>query len=109
MLEDEIKRLKMFSPIVEVAVEMGLRVKNNLAVCFREQQHLGESEPTLFFNVSQNTFLCKSCQDIGGDVVDFICQYKGWEPRQAIEWLVHRIEFDHETRQKYYVRGKKKG
>jgi hypothetical protein len=53
--------------------------------------------------------LCKSCQDIGGDVVDFICQYKGWEPQQAIEWLAHRIEFDFETRQKYYVRGKKKG
>ena len=94
----------MFSPIVEVAVEMGLKVRNNLAVCFREQQHIGESEPTLFFNVSRNTFLCRSCQDVGGDVIDFI-----WEPKKAVEWLVHRIEFDYETRQKYYVRGKKKG
>jgi hypothetical protein len=109
MLEGEIKRLKMSSPIIEVAVEMGLKVRNNLGVCFREQRHTGEDEPTLFLNVSQNTFLCKSCQDIGGDVVDFICQYKGWVPQQAIEWLVHRIEFDYETRQKYYIRGKKKG
>jgi hypothetical protein len=95
MLEDEIKRLKMLSPILEVAAEMGLKVRNNMSVCFRDQRHNGEDEPTLFFNVSQNTFLCKTCQ--------------GWEPQQAVEWLIHRIEFDYETRQKYYVRGKKKG
>jgi hypothetical protein len=109
MLETEIKRLKMLNPIVEIAAELGLKVRNNLSFCFREQRHIGEDEPTLFFNISRNTFFCKTCEDVGGDVVDFICQFKGWEPQQAIKWLVHRIEFDYETRQKYYMRGKKKG
>lgn len=105
---DTLKRLEQANPIVEVAVEMGLRVRNNLGVCFRRQQHAGENEPSLFFNVAQNTFFCRQCQDVGGGVIDFVCQYKGWERQRAIEWLVHRLEFDQETRQKYYYRGRRK-
>lgn len=108
MEEKEIRQIEQANPIVEVAVELGLKVRGNLGSCFHIDRHLGEDNPTLFFNVARNSFLCKTCDDVGGGVIDFICQYKGWERQQAIAWLAHRIEFDRETRTKYYTRGKKK-
>ena len=109
MEEQEIKRIELANPIVEVAVEMGIPVRGNLGTCFRTERHTADTEPTLFFNVARNSFLCKTCADVGGGVIDFICQYKGWERAKAIEWLAHRIEFDQQTRNMYYNKGKKKG
>lgn len=109
MKEQERRLIEQANPIIEVAVEMGLKVRGNLGLCFRTERHLGEDEPSLFFNVARNSFLCKSCDDVGGSVVDFICQYKNWEPQKAIEWLAHRMDFDQQTRKLYYSRGKKKG
>lgn len=104
MPENELKRLEQKNPIVEVAVEMGLTVRNNLATCFRTDRHTGDGAPSLFFNVAKNTFLCRTCPDVGGGVIDFICQVKGWQRQQAIDWLAHRIEFDRQTREMYYER-----
>ena len=109
MEEKEIKRIEQANAIVEVAVELGLKVRNNLGLCFRTERHGGEDEPTLFFNVARNSFLCKTCQDVGGGVIDFLCQYKDWDREEAVGWLAHRIEFDLQTRQMYYTKGKKKG
>jgi hypothetical protein len=108
MQENEIKRIEQLNPIVQVAVEMGLPVRDNLGPCFRRERHAHDSEPSLFFNVARNTFLCKTCGDVGGGVIDFVCQYKGLDRKEAIEWLAHRIEFDQETRQRYYNRGRKR-
>lgn len=105
----EIARIEQANQIVEVAVELGLKVRGNLGVCFRSDRHVGENEPTLFFNVARNSFLCRTCEDVGGGVIEFICQYKGWERQKAIDWLVHRVDFDQETRRKYYSKGRKKG
>lgn len=107
MEEKELKLIEQANPIIEVAAELGLKVRGNLGPCFHAERHT-EKDPSLFFNVARNSFLCKTCKDVGGGVIDFICQYKGWERQKAIEWLAHRIEFDQETRQKYYTRGKKK-
>ncbi len=109
MEEPEIQQIEQANPIVEVAVEMGLNVRRNLAPCFRTERHIGDNEPSLFFNVAKNIFLCRSCQDVGGGVIDFVCQFKGWDRQKAIAWLVHRNEFDQQTRNMYYSRGKKKG
>jgi hypothetical protein len=108
MQTQEIKRLEQKNPIVAVAVEMGLSVKNNMAPCFRQDRHGPDDPPSLFFNVAQNSFLCRECPDVGGGVIDFIVQLKGWNRQEAIDWLVHRNEFDLETRQLYYIRGKRR-
>jgi hypothetical protein len=106
--DPKLEHIMQSNPIVEVAVELGLRLRANVGPCFRTGRHADADPPTLFFNVAKNTFLCRTCSDVGGDVIDFVCQYKGWERQKAIEWLIHRIEFDRETRMKYYNRGKKK-
>lgn len=109
MHDHEIKHITQANPIVEVAVELGLRLRANTGPCFRTERHADNDQPALFFNVAKNTFLCRNCPDVGGGVIDFVCQYKGWERRKAIEWLAHRIEFDQQTRKMYYTKGKKKG
>jgi len=109
MEEKDITHVEQANAIIEVAVELGLKVRGNLGPCFHTERHQEEDEPTLFFNVARNSFLCKTCSDAGGGVIDFVCQYKGWERHKAIEWLTHRIDFDQQTRKMYYTKGKKRG
>jgi hypothetical protein len=109
MGNNDIRRIEKANSIVEVAVEMGLKLRANLGPCFRTERHSDKDEHSLFFNVAKNTFLCKTCPDVGGGIIDFVCQYKNWERQKAIDWLLHRIEFDQQTRELYYTKGKKKG
>jgi hypothetical protein len=109
MEEQEMKQIEQANPIIEVAAELGLKVRGNLGPCFRIERHVEKEELSLFFNVARNSFLCRTCEDVGGGVIDFICQFKSWEREKAIEWLTHRIEFDQQTRKMYYTKGKKKG
>ncbi len=108
MDEQELHQLERSNPIVPVAVELGLPVRGNLGRCFRHERHLGDEEPTLFFNVAQNRFFCKTCSEVKGGVVDFVCQQQGWDRQRAIDWLVHRMEFDRLTKQRYAHKGKRK-
>ncbi|MBI5585207.1 MAG: hypothetical protein HY892_15440 [Deltaproteobacteria bacterium] len=108
MDEQELRQLERLSPIVAVAIELGLPLRGNLGQCFRRERHTGEEEPTLFFQVAQNRFFCKTCREVQGGVVDFVSQHQGWDRRQAIDWLVHRLEFDRQTKERYSHKGKKK-
>lgn len=106
----EWKKLEQASPILEIATELGIKLRGSMGQCFRGDRHAGaNSDYTLFFNPAQNRFFCRICEDLEGDVVDLVSQCKGWSRDQSIEWLIHRRDFDLETRDKYYDRGKKKG
>jgi hypothetical protein len=63
---------------------------------------------TLFFNPARNTFFCKTCPDVGGSVIDLVCQHGGVTREAAAAWLAHRMEFDRETRDRYSGKGWKK-
>jgi hypothetical protein len=106
---EQLQLLEQNNPILQVAVELGIKVRGNMGKCFRTEAHAGGAdELTLFFNLAENSFFCKTCTDVGGDVIDLVCQYQGWERNQAIDWLNHRIEFDRQTKKMYYQRGKRK-
>jgi len=105
----EIQSIEQKNPILQVAIELGLKVRGNMSACLRGERHPEPQSATLFFDVARNTFLCKSCSDVGGGVIDLVCQVRGWERQQAIEWLAHRIAFDQQTRDLYYNnRGRRK-
>jgi hypothetical protein len=108
MEENSVKQLERSNPIVEVAVELGLKLNANMGKCFYPQRHGADPSPTLFFNVAKNTFFCKTCTDVGGGVIDLVRQVKGWDRQQAIDWLAHRNEFDQLTKKRYHGKGKKK-
>jgi hypothetical protein len=106
----ELKRIEQRNPIMQVAIELGLVVRGSIGACFRTERHPEPEALTLFFDVARNSFFCKSCSDVGGGVIDLVCQVRGWERQQAIEWLAHRIDFDQKTRDLYYNRrGRRRG
>jgi hypothetical protein len=108
-MEDRDRQVEKASPIVQVAIELGFKVRGNMARCFRGDRHADPGEATLFFNVARNSFFCKICSDVGGGVADLVSQFKGWDRGRALEWLAHRIDFDRETRARYSGKGRKKG
>ncbi len=108
MQDSNLDQLKHLNPIIQVATEMGLKIRGNMTHCFRHDRHKETKAPTLFFDVAGNSFFCKVCSDVGGDVIDFICQYRHLDRQEAIEWLRHRVEFDRQTREKYYRKRNRK-
>ena len=105
----DLKLLEQGNPILQVAVELGVKVRSNMGKCFRSERHTDDSDEfTLFFNLAKNSFFCKTCTDVDGNVIDLVCQCQGWERQKAIDWLNHRIEFDLQTQELYYRRGKRK-
>jgi hypothetical protein len=107
--ELDIQALEKANPIIEVAVELGITVRGSMGQCFNGARHASDDgKPTLFFNPGKNVFLCRSCKEVGGTVVDLVCQYKEWDRQKAIEWLAHRAEFDQLTTQLYQGKGRKR-
>ncbi len=104
-----LKALERASSIIEVATELGIKVRGNVGRCFKKERHSDEAEtPTLFFNPAKNSFFCTICPDVGGSVIDLVCQRQGWDREKAMDWLAHRSEFDQLTRKLYHGKGKKK-
>lgn len=109
MPDIDLKKLEWASPIIAVATELGIKIRGNVGRCFRKESHPDEAEaPTLFFNAAKNQFFCKTCPEVGGSVLDLVCQSQGWDREKAIEWLAHRLEYDQLTRQRYGNKGTKK-
>jgi len=105
----DLNKLEAANPIIQVATELGIKVQGSMGRCFREAIHAPACENlTLFFNPARNTFHCRICSDVGGSVIDLVCQIRGWDRQQAIDWLSHRVEFHELTRQKFHGKGKKK-
>ncbi len=109
MNASEVKRIERASPVIAVAVELGLRIRGNMGTCFMRDRHADDGDAmTLFFNPARNSFFCKTCPDVGGGVTDLVCQVRGWDRQKAAEWLAHRLEFDRETKEMYTGHGRKK-
>lgn len=108
-IEDlDLEQLEKANPIVQIAIELGIKVQGGMGKCFRTDRHVSDEKPTLFFNPAKNVFRCRECDDVGGSVVDLVCQYQGWDRQRAIEWLAHRAEFDRFTKKLYHGKGRKK-
>lgn len=107
--ERDLEKLEKASPIIQVATELGIKVRGSVAKCFKTEGHTLDGErPTLFFNPGKNTFHCRACPEVGGTVIDLVCQHQGWNRQKAVEWLAHRAEFDEFTKKLYHGKGRKK-
>jgi len=109
MEELELQKLEQANPIVQVALELGVKVQGSMGKCFKKDRHPADDEkPTLFFNHGNNRFHCRVCKDVGGTVIDLVSQHQGWDRQKAIEWLAHRADFDQFTKKLYHGKGRKR-
>ena len=65
MNDADIQKLEQINSIIEVATELGIKVRGGIGKCYHAENH-PDHEFTLFFNPSKNTFFCKICSDVGG-------------------------------------------
>ena len=101
--DSDLKKLEKVNPIIQVAVELGIKVRGSMGECFKTERHqTGDKELTLFFKPGKNIFFCKTCQDVGGSVIDLVCQVRGWDRHKAIDWLSRRAEMDRLRREIFY-------
>jgi hypothetical protein len=107
--ELDIQALEKASPIIPVAVELGIKVQGSMGTCFKKDKHIADDgKPSLFFNLGKNTFHCRFCEEVGGTVVDLVCQCQEWDRQKAIEWLAHRVDFDQFTQKLYHGKGRRR-
>jgi DNA primase len=77
----------MSKSLVEVLIEQGIKLEDSssnrkVAIC---PFHEGDRDPS-FTVYPTNTYFCFGC-DAWGDALKFLVDYKGWEFRQAMEYL----------------------
>mgnify|MGYP001387857955 FL=1 len=76
----DLRTINQGNPIIEVARELGIKVRGNTGRCFQSERHDTDAdEYTLYFNLTENSFFCRSCTGVGGSVIDLGCQHRGWE------------------------------
>ena len=82
-----IERAKLQSlPIEQVAMELGIEVRNHKAICtFHEDKH-----PSLSFHLRSNRYRCFVCGENGG-VIDLVMNTQKWNFKQSCIWLAERF------------------
>ena len=57
MEDRDLNKLEQGNPILQVAVELGIKVRSTTGICFRSERHVnGSDEFTLFFDLAKNSF-----------------------------------------------------
>jgi len=69
-------------PIKEVADKLGLRLRNNICLCFLHE----EKTPSFHIYSKKNIWKCFGCGD-GGSVIKLVEKYYGYEFIEACKWL----------------------
>lgn len=109
MEQNDLEKLEQGNPVIQVAIELGIKIQGSMGLCFRKDRHSSDDGAmTLFFNTARNTFFCKTCPDVGGSVIDLVSQKLELPREEATAWLAHRIEFDQLTKARYGGKGKRK-
>lgn len=79
--QDVINRLNEL-PIEEVALKMGMVIKNGKALCFKHDDH----NPSLSFSKKKNIYRCWVCGE-GGGPIKLVQEKEGWSFQEACIWL----------------------
>lgn len=90
----DIDNLKAKIDLLDVANRLGIDVKRGRARCLKPFQHAhGDRTPSM--SVSSQNFKCWVCDEVKGDVVEFVKLSRGMTFLEAIEWLAQ--EYNYQT------------
>jgi hypothetical protein len=75
--------------LFEAAGNRVLRRSNGLLECGHEPVHASRSGRCLIIDPASGRWYCRSCRR-GGDAIDALRSLRGWDYRQAADWLTAR-------------------
>ncbi len=88
----DLKAIKARNNIIEVARELGCSVQHNAMRCFHPECHRNQdAHPSLSLDTKKNSFCCPVCNDVRGDVIDFVRQKTKLSFYNAVKYLADRI------------------
>lgn len=94
MTDDELKQFKASLSITAVAQLLGIDVVRGKFRCFCPQRHVhGDRTPSVSISEERGYFRCWVCEDIRGDVISLVQQYKGVSFLEALNFLQESFPF----------------
>ncbi len=94
MKKEQIERLKKANNISDVALDLGMIIKNNMTNCFYPDRHNNNDiHPSMYINPNRQTFKCMTC-GVSGDVITLLQLKVGLSFKAALEFLAKRAGLD---------------
>lgn len=94
MTDEELKQFKASLSITAVAQALGIDVVRGKFRCFCPQRHVhGDRTPSVSISEERGMFRCWVCDDVRGDVISLVQQYRGCSFLEALEWLKETYPF----------------
>ena len=94
MTDEELKQFKASLSITAVAQALGIEVVRGKFRCFCPQRHVhGDRTPSVSISEERGMFRCWVCDDIRGDVISLVQQYRGCSFLEALDWLKETYSF----------------
>ncbi|MCF0224807.1 MAG: toprim domain-containing protein [Fibrobacter sp.] len=94
MTNEELKQFKASLSITAVAKTLGIDIVNKRCRCFFPQRHVhGDRTPSVSVSEEHGYFRCWVCDDVRGDVINFVQIVKDCSFTEALNWLVGEFPF----------------
>ena len=94
MTDEELKQFKESLSITAVAQALGLKVERGKFQCFCPQRHVhGDRTPSVTISEERGLFRCWVCDDVRGDVISLVQQFRGTTFPEALKWLKDTYPF----------------
>ena len=94
MTDEELKQFKESLSITAVAQALGIDVVRGKFRCFFPQRHVhGDRTPSVSISEERGLFRCWVCDDVRGDVISLVQQYRGCSFLEALGWLKETYPF----------------
>jgi DNA primase catalytic core len=85
-MKNDLIKIVNYIPILDVAVRLGIQVKNNKAICFIHN----DCHPSLSFNCNKNYWHCFGCNKSGSNI-GLVENYNRCNTKEAILWLANEF------------------
>jgi len=91
--DPDVSWIKKFVPIKRVALELGFRIRQNRAKCWRIENHRhGDVDPSLRFHEKKNRVRCFVCDSRGGHSnIDLVMAVLSVDFRAAVRWIAEKF------------------
>jgi hypothetical protein len=89
----DLRFVRRYVPIRDVAVQLGLSLVGNMAQCWRPENHQhGDRTPSVGLHERKNICRCFVCDDLAMSPIDLVMSVCGLDIRSALQWITSRYD-----------------